>query len=105
MKDKDWTPVHLKNEKYCECIHWAWTPDMGNYDQDGHHPGCETRMMVSGILTDKQKEDKEQQLEYIRSWNKDHHRRRKEDQIRQGLAVVAVLLVVLSLIFLWGLWR
>lgn len=27
----------------CECLYFAWGPEMGAYDAEGHHPSCDQR--------------------------------------------------------------
>lgn len=31
----------------CECLRWAWAPEMGPRSNDGHHPNCPEGMGVS----------------------------------------------------------
>jgi hypothetical protein len=96
---RKYTPFHLRNEKYCECIHWAWTPEMNGYDQDGHHPGC-SEWKANRLKTPAQLED-EEQIEYVREWSKNNPDRTDRQASIFALIAVAIVFALGLLIFDW----
>jgi hypothetical protein len=36
----DWTEDAPQKPLRCECLTWAWAPEMGPWTDDGHHPNC-----------------------------------------------------------------
>ena len=99
-------PANLRNEKWCECIHWVWNPEMGNYDEDGHHPGCNNGKGVwppkrTQLLSAQEREDIEQ-IEYIGKWvEKNPSGWDKTEKILLSVVGLGLIVIAAITVYFW----